>query len=205
MISAPSFSVTGQSQEAVKLPDKVFAVKASPALLAQAVRVFLGNQRQASAQTKSRGQVEGSTRKIWKQKGTGRARHGSIRAPIFVGGGIAHGPKGNQNYSGKLPTKMRRLALLGALSAKAGAKNVSVISNVEKSTGKTKQMSWLVDGKSTLVVTTSDQEKFNRSCKNLDRVDVTPANLLNAYTVLAHKKLVLTKPALEVITKTYAA
>src|SRR3989344_4073637 len=98
MISVPAFSITGESLKVVTLPVKVFGVKADPALLAQAVRIYLGNQRKSSAKTKTRAEVEGSTRKIYRQKGTGRARHGSIRAPIFVGGGIAHGPDGSQNY-----------------------------------------------------------------------------------------------------------
>ncbi|MDO8488320.1 MAG: 50S ribosomal protein L4 [bacterium] len=205
MISASAFSIKGEELKPVTLAAGVFGVKVSPQLLAQAVRVYLGNQRQSAAQTKTRGEVEGSTRKIYKQKGTGRARHGSVRAPIFVGGGIAHGPTGGQNYSGRLPAKMRRLAILGALSIKAAAKDISVIADAEKSSGKTVQSSWLASGKSILVVSTSELDKFNRACRNLHRVDVVKANQLTTYQVMAHQKLVLAQPALEVLIKTYAA
>ncbi len=204
MISAPLFTISGQSKQTINLSPKVFGVKPNPTLLAQAVRVYLGNCRRTSAKTKTRGEVAGSTRKIFKQKGTGRARHGAIRAPIFVGGGIAHGPQGTQNYSGYLPTKMRRLATVGSLSTKAAAKQVAVI-NPDRATGKTAQVAWLADGQSLLVVTTSGLTKFNLALHNLSRVDVIPANQLSAYAVLAHTKLVIVEPALEELVKIYAA
>lgn len=205
MIFAPAFTITGTSQKVVSLPPKIFGVKASPALLSQAVRVYLGNQRQSKAMTKTRAQVEGSTRKIWKQKGTGRARHGSIRAPIFVGGGIAHGPTGGQNYTANFPTKMRRQALLGALSAKAVAKQVVVLTDPDKASGKTSQVTWLVDGTSLLVISTPTLVELNRCVRNLHRTDVAYANNLNTYQVLAHKRLVVAAPALEILSQTYAA
>ncbi len=204
MISAPSFTISGQPKQTVNLPAQVFGVKPNPTLLAQAVRIYLGNRRRTAAKTKTRGEVAGSTRKIFKQKGTGRARHGAIRAPIFVGGGIAHGPAGNQNYSASLPTVMRRQAMLGSLSAKAAAKQVVVVSP-DRATGKTGQVTWLADSQSMLVVTTLAATKFNLAVRNLDRTDVLPANQLNAYAVLAHTKLVIIEPALEELVKMYAA
>ncbi len=204
MISAPAYSIKGTPLKAVTLPAKVFGVKADPALLAQAVRVYLGNQRKSSAKTKTRAEVEGSTRKIYRQKGTGRARHGSVRAPIFVGGGIAHGPTGGQNYSAKLPPKMSRKALLGALFSKASTKQVSVIADPQKASGKTSQAAWLPDSKSTLVVSTSELDKFNQACRNLARIDVIYANQLNTYQVLAHRRLFLAQQAVDELTKIYA-
>lgn len=205
MISAPAYTIKGEKGKAVALPAKVFGVEANPALLAAAVRVYLGNQRRALAKTKTRSGVAGSTRKIWKQKGTGRARHGSIRAPIFVGGGVAHGPTGKQNYRRQLPQSMRRLALLGALSAKAADKRVLVLADPDKSSGKTGQVAWMADGASLLVISTPTLDKFNRSVRNLYRVDVAHANNLSAYQVLAHQRLVVAAPALETLAQTYAA
>ena len=207
MISAPAYSITGATLPAAVLSAKVFGVEVDPALLAQAVRVYLGNQRKSSAQTKTRGEVAGSTRKIYRQKGTGRARHGAIRAPIFVGGGIAHGPTGGQNYSAKLPPKMSRKALLGALFTKASGKQISVIADPQKASGKTNQTAWLVRlgrGQSTLVISTFQLDKFNRACRNLARTDVIYAQQLNTYQVLAHQRLFVAQPALDELTKTYA-
>jgi len=211
MISVPAFSITGESLKVVTLPVKVFGVKADPALLAQAVRIYLGNQRKSSAKTKTRAEVEGSTRKIYRQKGTGRARHGSIRAPIFVGGGIAHGPTGGQNYSAKLPTKMSRKAVLGALFTKVADKQVSIITDPQKASGKTQQTAWLTDlpagrqvALSTLVVSTFQLAKFNQACRNLTSTDVIYVQQLNTYQILAHRRLFMAQQAVDELTKIYA-
>lgn len=204
MISAVTYNLQGEKVESTPLPKDVFGIKVKPILLAQAVRVWLSNQRRAMAKTKTRSEVAKTTAKPYKQKGTGRARHGSSAAPIFVGGGIAHGPSGEQNYKMSLPAKMRRLALLGALSAKADAKQVLVITGTEKASGKTKQVSWLA-GNKTLLLVTKDQSKFKQAVRNLDRTKLTTAEGLSAYTILAAKQLVITKEALTELKKAYAA
>ncbi|MEK7091170.1 MAG: 50S ribosomal protein L4 [Patescibacteria group bacterium] len=204
MISAMTYNLKGEKVESTTLPKNVFEVKVKPQLLAQAVRVWLSNQRKSPAKTKTRAEVAKTTAKMYKQKGTGRARHGSYAAPIFVGGGIAHGPSGEQNYKMSLPAKMRRLALLGALSAKAEAKQVWVIMGAENASGKTKQVSWLADGRS-LVVTASGQDKFKQATRNLNAAQLIGVSSLSAYTVLANKRLILTKETLAEIKKTYAA
>jgi len=116
----------GKVVETMELPKELFGAKINSVLMAQAVRVYLANQRLGTASTKTRGEVDGSTRKIYRQKGTGRARHGGIRAPIFVKGGIAHGPK-PRDYSLLLSKNMRIAALRSALSAKVKAGEVAVI------------------------------------------------------------------------------
>src|SRR5581483_3879222 len=116
-LSASVYDLKGKAIGRVTLPSEVFGVEENPHLLAQAVRVYLANQRQGTVSTKTRGEVQGSTRKIYRQKGTGRARHGGIRAPIFVHGGIVFGPKPRE-FSLSMPQKMRRLALFTALSGK---------------------------------------------------------------------------------------
>ena len=204
MISAVTYNLKGEKVESTTLPKDVFEVKVKPQLLAQAVRVWLSNQRKSPAKTKTRAEVAKTTAKMYKQKGTGRARHGSHAAPVFVGGGIAHGPSGEQNYKMKLPLKARRLAFLGALSAKAEAKQVWVVTGVEKASGKTKQVAWMADGKS-LVVTTGGQEKFRQATRNLDTVQLAGVNSLSAYVVLAAKRLIFTKETLAEIKKSYAA
>src|SRR3989344_7204583 len=114
-LTVPVYEISGKEKGSLSLPKEAFSVDVNKALLAQAVRVYQSNQRQGTASTKTRGEVVGSTRKIYRQKGTGRARHGDIKAPIFVGGGVAHGPK-SANYRKSISQKMRRIALLGALS-----------------------------------------------------------------------------------------
>lgn len=204
MISAVTYNLKGEKVESTSLPSSIFEIKVKPVLLAQAVRVWLSNQRRAGAKTKTRAEVAKTTAKMFKQKGTGRARHGSYAAPIFVGGGIAHGPSGKQNYKMSLPAKMRRLALLGALSAKAGAKQVWVITGAEKASGKTKQVNWLM-GNKTLVLVTAEQNKFKQAIRNLDQISLTTAGGLSAYTILAAKQLVVTKETLTELKRIYVA
>src|SRR3989339_761921 len=152
MITAATYDIKGQQGEKIKLPEKIFGAKVKPIVMAQAVRVYLSNQRKALAKTKTRADVAKTTAKMYRQKGTGRARHGSYAAPIFVGGGIAHGPSGKQNYKLSLPAKMRRLALLGALSVKAKAKEILIVEGVDKALGKTKQLAWLPAGKKLVIM-----------------------------------------------------
>ncbi|MBI2008334.1 50S ribosomal protein L4 [Candidatus Amesbacteria bacterium] len=171
------------------LPKGLFEVKVSPALLAQAVRVYLSNQRRAHAKTKTRAEVAKTTAKMYKQKGTGRARHGSYAAPIFVGGGISHGPDGKQNYSLRLPFKMRRLALLGALTEKAKEKKVNIFEKMGPVTERT------------LVVTGMTEDKMRREIRNYENITVVTAGNLNPYVVLVHKQLLITPAALEEMKK----
>jgi large subunit ribosomal protein L4 len=202
MISVKTYNVEGASLKDTSLPKEVFGVEVNPVLIAQAVRVYLANQRRGLAKTKTRSDVNKTTAKMYRQKGTGRARHGSYAAPIFVGGGIAHGPDGNQNYRLKMPENMRRIALLGALSSKAAQGEIKIITGASSATGKTKQVSWL-DGKS-LVVTTKDLTNFNRAARNLANTSVISADSLNTYQVLAHKNLILAEEAIENLKKHYS-
>lgn len=189
------------------LPKKLFGQPVNAQLLAQATRVYLANQRSSSAKTKTRAEVEGSTRKIFKQKGTGQARHGSVRAPIFVGGGIAHGPTGQQNYQLTMPTKMRKAALISALSDKAAHKQVIVLENEDKYTGKTNQagQEFAKIAKKTLIITSPKSLKFNRAWRNLDQVALVSPQSVTAYQVMAYPQLLITKTALIELRTRYAA
>ncbi|TSC86797.1 MAG: large subunit ribosomal protein L4 [Microgenomates group bacterium Gr01-1014_16] len=171
------------------LPKGLFDVKVSPALLAQAVRVYLFNQRKANAKTKTRSEVAKTTAKMYKQKGTGRARHGAYSAPTFVGGGVSHGPTGGQNYKLILPRKMRRLALLGALTEKAKEKKVEVFEKLGEAS------------KRTLVVIGAGEEKIRREIRNKENITVVAAGSLNPYVIMAHMQLMITPKALEEMKK----
>jgi large subunit ribosomal protein L4 len=203
MIAAKTFNLKGEAVKDTNLPEELFGVKVKPTLLAQAVRVYLSNQRQSPAKTKTRGEVAKTTAKMFKQKGTGRARHGSYAAPIFVGGGISHGPSGEQNYHLNMPQKMKKLAFLGALSAKAAKGEVKVVTGAEASTGKTKEVAWLA-GKA-LVISSSTLTNFNRAARNLKKVQVVNSGLVNTYSVLAFKELIITPEALGELKKQYVA
>jgi large subunit ribosomal protein L4 len=169
--------------------------------LARAVRVFLANQRRSRARAKTRGEVVRSTRKIYRQKGTGRARHGSKAAPIFVGGGVAHGPTGEQNYKLKMSRKMRQAAVKMALAYKLIQKEIWVVAGLKKIKGKTKEVegvlkSLKITGKASLVLP-EKWEELIQAARNLEELSLLPVKQLNAYAVLKGGKLILAQESVE--------
>lgn len=206
MIYAPSYNIKGEAGEKITLPKQLFETKAPQGLVAEAARMFLANQRRARAKTLTRGKVEGSTRKIYRQKGTGRARHGSVRAPIFVGGGIVFGPSGEQNYKLGMLHKMKKRAFLGALGEKAFNKEVVVMTGSDMGKGKAREAEKFLKGIGkadirTLVVVGKGQEKVKRAFGNLEKVTVAGVDNLNSYLVLAHRRIVITTEAVEEMKK----
>lgn len=206
-LSIPVYSLTGRASGTLSLPKEVFGSKINKQLLYQAVRVYSTNQKQLLAKTKTRGEVKGSKAKIYRQKGTGRARHGAITAPIFVGGGIVFGPQ-SRKVRLDFPKRMKKAALISALSSKMGDKNIVGLTGIEKATGKTKEIFKLltkISGtkkiKSSLIVTGEKADNLMRGVKNISGVDTVSTNLLNAYEVLKHEMLLVTKDAIEVLTK----
>lgn len=206
------YDIKGKIIDRASLPKEIFNAKINPNLMAQAVRVYLANQRQGTSSTKTRGEVRGSTRKIWRQKHTGRARHGAIRAPIFVGGGIVFGPK-PRSYKLDLPKKMKRKALFSALTSKLKDKAIRVITGLAKVEPKTKEFlpvfqKLLEEKKSPkmkfLLVIPDEMENVSRAVKNIKFIDVLPSKSLNAYQVLNHQKIVFTHEAISILEKTYA-
>src|SRR3989344_978819 len=143
-LSAPLFDIKGIKQGEVSLPQEIFGAKPSGALLAQAIRIYFANQSAHFASTKTRAEVRGGGRKPHRQKGTGKARAGSIRSPLWVGGGVALGPK-PRKVKLSLPKKMRRKALIYALSAKQKSGDIKVIANIEKIPAKTKVVANLLE------------------------------------------------------------
>lgn len=197
MISAPTFDLSGKSGEKIALPKEFFEISVSPVVLARAIRVYLTNQRKAVSKTKTRGEVSKTTAKMFKQKGTGRARHGSYAAPIFVGGGTSHGPDGSQNFRLKFPKKLVKLALTGALSIKANQESVGILVDSNKAKGTTKEMVWIKPR--TLVVLKNDQDNVRRAVRNLKDVTVVTQGNLNTHMVLANKYLLVTQEVLKEI------
>lgn len=203
-LSIPVYSLTGRVAGSMVLPKDIFGVKVNKKLLAQAIRVYSTNQKTMAASTKTRGEVRGSTAKIYRQKGTGRARHGAIRAPIFVGGGIVFGPK-PKTVRLELPKKMKRGSLLSALSSKAIDKSIIGVSGLEKATGKTKEVVRFLNKvgktgkkfKSALIVAAGKTDNVVRAARNIPGINVLPVNTINAYEILKHDTLLLTKEALE--------
>jgi len=192
---------TGKSAGSIELPKEMFGAKINSVLMAQAVRVYLANQRMGTAFTKSRGEVTLTKAKWYRQKGTGRARHGAQSAPIFVGGGVAHGPK-PRDYSLALSKNMKKAALISALSAKVQAGEVAVIAGfekIEKTSGAAKALShtgYTRKGKMLLVLP-KHNEKLFKAVRNLAGLSVTASELLHTYEVLHAKKIVFMKETID--------
>lgn len=207
-LSVPVYSLTGRASGTMSLPKEIFGVKVNKKLLSQMVRIYLNNRKTLPGSTKTRGQVEGSTAKIYRQKGTGRARHGSIRANLFVGGGIVFGPTPRKVIL-DFPKKMKKAALANALSKQFHAGNIMVVDGLEELPAKTKVFAKAIHavGKSgkTLVVIPSDAKNVFRGARNIEDVDIISATDLNTYAVLSHTNVIITKTALPIISKTVHA
>jgi len=197
----------GKVAETLELPSVFNEVRIHKELMSQAVKAYLDNQRQSNAHSKSRGEVAGSTRKIYRQKGTGNSRQGSIRSPLHRKGGVAFGPRNVRNYESTLTKKMRKLAIRSALSLKAKGENVFVVDAFElPKTEITKYaVSFLkaskVKGK-VLVVTDTSDTLVQKSFNNINKSAVAVVNELNVYTLLNYDNLVFTKKAME-LAETY--
>jgi large subunit ribosomal protein L4 len=201
-------TIDGQKKGSFKLPSTIFAAKVNQPLMAQAIRVYLSNKRQASAQTKSRGEVIVSKRKIWRQKGTGRARHGSRNAPIFVGGAIAHGPSGKQHFTSKLAKKMKQASLFSALTYQLNQNNLLVIDSLDKLTPKTnhlaKKLKKLTNNqpKRTLVLA-EPKDNLKQASRNLNKTKTILAKNLNTFQVLNAGQLVFTQASIKALITHY--
>jgi large subunit ribosomal protein L4 len=195
-LSVTMFSLLGKEAGSLDLPKAVFGAEINRPLLAQAMRVYINNQKGHFSNTKTRGEVEGSTRKIYKQKGTGRARHGGIRAPIFVGGGIALGPKSRQALL-ELPKKMKKAALISALSQKHLDNDVFAVSGLEKATGKTSQLSKFLKtlGKKSILIVSEKNDLVTRATQNLKGINLISTDEVNAFEVIKAQSLIFTKGA----------
>ncbi|MCJ7580354.1 MAG: 50S ribosomal protein L4 [Candidatus Aminicenantes bacterium] len=194
---------SGKKIEEVKAPDEIFAVPLKEHLLYEAVINFRANQRQGTASTKTRGEVRGGGRKPWRQKGTGRARAGSNRSPIWRGGGTTFGPK-PRDYSYSLPKKAKRSALKSALSMKLAEKQLLIVNALEIKEPKTKEAAALIKGlkvDSVLIVDRHDNKNLFLSARNIPKTKVVDVSQVNVYDVLNYNWLVLTKRAFDSLTE----
>ena len=207
MANVKVVDMAGKEVGSIELADSVFAVEVNPAVLHAAVRAYLLNQRQGTQSTLTRTEVSGGGKKPWRQKGTGRARQGSTRAPQWTHGGVALGPK-PRTYKTDLNKKVKRLALKGALSSKLAADELVVVNEITSSEYKTKTMVSMLAavgavGK-TLVVLSEKNDYVVRSLSNIKGVKTAYYNTLNVYDVLNCNKIVFAKGAVEQITEVYA-
>lgn len=194
-VKAPLFKADGATSGDIKLDADVFGIQPNLDVLHQVVTAQLAAARAGTASTKSRGQVRGGGRKPWRQKGLGRARHGSIRSPIWAGGGIAHGPK-PRSYAQRTPKKMKRLALCSALSARASEAAIKVVDDIDWAAPKTKQAVTLLKAMeargNTLVVLNHLDGSAGKSFRNLPDVRMVEPGHLTAYDVLWSNQVVFT-------------
>ncbi len=189
----------------VKLPDAVFGVELNEALIHSAVMNYQANGRQGTSATKTRGNVSGSGRKLWKQKGTGRARIASLRSPLWKGGGNVHGPQ-PRDWSYQMPKKMRRGALRSALSERLREGNLIVIDEFGFANPKTAEFLGVMDKlglienkkrAKTLIIDSLDNENLILSSRNVQKTKVTNSFGLNIYDIIYHEKLLISKAAVE--------
>ena len=200
MATAILYSGVGKEMGTVDLPTSLFEQPVHRQALFEAVRNYRANQRQGTHDTKTRAEVKASTAKLYRQKGTGRARAGSAGSPTRIGGGVAFGPH-PRDYSYTLPRKIKRRALKSALSDRAGAERISVIEDFEMDAPKTQTIANLfkamdLKGRHTLLVLDSEGDNVYLSARNIKGIRVLRSNELNAYTILWADNLVFTQKAL---------
>ena len=200
-------NMAGSQVGEISLSDVVFGAEINGAVLHMAVRAFLANQRQGTQSTLTRSEVSGGGKKPWKQKGTGRARQGSTRAPQWTHGGIALGPKPRE-YRMDLNKKVKRAALFGALSSKVADNNMIVVDAITAGEYKTKTMVAMLDAlkaeKKTLIVLPEVDCFVVKSCDNIPGVKTTVYNSINTYDILNCDTLIVSKAAVEKIEEVYA-
>ena len=207
MPKAVMYNMAGEKVGEYELSEAVFGIEPNEAAVHAAVKNYLANQRQGTQSALTKGEVSYSTRKPWRQKGTGRARAGYTGSPVWTHGGVAFAPK-PRSYRYSLNKKVKRLALKSALSAKAQADEIIVIDGLKVDGPKTKPFKAFLDkigaGGKTLVITAGVDEPVVKSARNIPGVSTTIAGILNPYMVLNNTRIVVDKAALEKIEEVYA-
>ncbi len=201
--------IMGNEVGSIELKDDVFATKVNRHLIWEAVRMQLANRRAGTACTKTRGEVRGGGRKPWPQKGTGRARQGSIRAPHWVGGGVVFGPK-PRDYGYLMPKKARKAAVRSALSAKVKAGDVLFVDSINLEDHKTKRAVAFLEnlgvyGKKVLIIVDEIDFNLDKSTRNIPKVKVLKAEAINTYDLLNADVVLITKDAVPIIEERLAS
>ena len=201
------YNVEGKKVSDVELKEEIFGIEPNETVVHNVLVNYLANQRQGTQSTKTRAEVRGGGKKPWKQKGTGRARQGSIRAPQWFKGGIALGPK-PRSYKYRVNKKEKQLAIRSLLSSKVLEKELTVVDKFDFKDIKTKQMATAltnlkVEGKA-LIVLPEKNEVIQKSARNIEGVKTTSVSILNVYELLNHKNLILTVDTIKKIEEVYA-
>lgn len=200
------FNVNAEKVGEIELSDAVFGVEINPEVMHQVVKMQLANKRQGTQSALTRSEVRGGGIKPWRQKGTGRARQGSIRAPQWTHGGIVFAPK-PRDYSFSVPKKVKRLALKSALSSKVAGNEIIVLEDLSMEAPKTKaivEMLSKFDIKKTLIVVKESNENIYKSVRNIVGAHVVPVNNINVYDILKYDNMIITKDAVEKVEEVYA-
>ena len=200
------FNKEGNKIEDIQLNDNIFAVEVNADAMHQVVVALLANKRQGTQSAKTRAEVRGGGIKPWRQKGTGRARQGSIRAPQWIKGGVVFAPK-PRDYRMSIPKSMRRVAMLSALTSKVQNDEMVVLDSLTLEAPKTKEIVKMLNAfnaKKTLIVTAEANETVYKSARNIEGVAVLPVNNINVYDLLKHSKVIMTKDAVSKIEEVYA-
>ncbi|MFY9458077.1 MAG: 50S ribosomal protein L4, partial [Candidatus Spechtbacterales bacterium] len=202
------YNQNGEKIGSMELPDEVFGVEVNPAVLRQAVVAAMANMRTVIAHTKDRSEVRGGGKKPWRQKGTGRARHGSIRSPLWVGGGVTFGPTNSRNFKKKISARMKRLAILAVLFGKAKDGELIVLDKLELAAPKTKEMAILIDKvvrnpKTALLMLPARNETIQRAGRNIADFKVSNISNINVLDLLNYKYLVLLEDTVFALKKKY--
>jgi large subunit ribosomal protein L4 len=198
------YNIKGQSVGKIELDKKIFNGAVNEAILHQVIRMYEANQRQGTADTKTRSEVRGGGRKPWKQKGTGRARAGTIRSPLWRGGGKVFGPH-PRDYSYSVPKSVKKIALISSLNAKINDNDMVVLDDLKLEKAKTKEFAAMLGKikaqKKPMIVLENKDEAVIRAARNIEALLLRDYKTLNAYEILKQKKIVITHKALEALTK----
>ena len=200
------YNMQGKKVSDVELSTAVFGIEPNEAVVHSVLVNYLANQRQGTQSTKTRAEVRGGGRKPWRQKGTGRARQGSIRAPQWMKGGIALGPK-PRSYKYAIPKKMRKLALKSVLTSKVEEKELIVVDKLELKEIKTKEMVKVLNNlntKKALIVLSEKNLNVQASARNIENVKTTLVNTINVFDLLKYDNLVVTEDAIKKLEEVYA-
>jgi large subunit ribosomal protein L4 len=200
------YDMNGAQVGDIELSENVFGIKPNDAVLYDFVKMQMANKRLGTSSTKTRAEVRGGGKKPWRQKGTGRARAGSSRSPIWRSGGVIFGPK-PRDYSYKLPKKVRRLAMRSALSSKVLDQSVVIIDSLSFEAPKTKLMLQVLDNlnilNTALVVTAGNNDNTDRSARNIQGVKYLRAEFINVYDLLKYNTLLMTKDAVAMVEEVF--
>lgn len=207
MPDIPLFDMFGQKKEDIKVSDDIFAAPINEALIHQALVRQMANMRRGTHCTKTRSEVRGGGRKPWRQKGTGRSRHGSIRSPLWRGGGIIFGPK-PRDYSQDMPRKMKRSALCGALSSKVMDEKIIAVEDLRFDESKTSKFIELLDNlcieETALFIIDRQDKNLKKSASNIPGVKVITPEVINIKDILKYDKLVMTRESIACIEEVLA-